>query len=74
MICSVCKGNMAENTTAFMSDSNNKIIVIKNVPCHKCTQCGEESFSSEVTERLEKIIDSFEESLTEVAIISYSSA
>lgn len=74
MICFFCKGNMVESTTTFTATFANKVVVIKNVPCYKCTQCGEESFSFEVTERLEKIIDSFEESLTEVAIVNYSAA
>lgn len=74
MICFFCKGNMVESTTTFTAALADKVFVIKNVPCHKCTQCGEESFSFEVTERLEKIIDSLEESLTEVAIVNYSAA
>ncbi len=74
MICFFCKGNMVESTTTFTATLTNKIVVIKNVPCYKCSQCGEESFSFEVTERLEKIIDSIKEGLTEVAIVNYSAA
>lgn len=49
-------------------------MVIKNVPCHKCAQCGEESYSFDVTRRLEKIIDSFRESPSEISVVNYSAA
>ena len=74
MICIFCKGSIVDSTTTFTVNLGKMIVIIKNVPCHKCTQCGEESFSFKVTERLEKIIDSLEESLTEVAIVNYSAA
>ena len=52
---------------------NNFVVVIKNVPCEKCTQCGEEYFSNETVETLEKILDSvktFSSTLT-VTVIDY---
>lgn len=74
MICYNCGGDMIETMTTYFEQLESTIVIIKNVPCHKCKQCGEESFSFEVTERLEKIIDGFKESLTEVAIVNYSAA
>lgn len=74
MPCFLCKGDMENSTTTFTASINNTIVVIKNVPCYKCKQCGEESFSFEVTERLEKIIDSFTESLSEISVVNYSAA
>lgn len=74
MICIFCKGSVVDSTTTFTVNLGKMVVVIKNVPCHKCIQCGEESFSFEVTEHLEKIIDSFDESLTELAFVNYSAA
>lgn len=74
MTCFFCKGDMANNTTTFTATLQNTIVVIKNVPCYKCTQCGEVNYPFEVTQRLEKIIDSFKESLSEISVVNYSAA
>ncbi|MFR2154642.1 MAG: YgiT-type zinc finger protein [[Eubacterium] siraeum] len=38
----------------------NCIVIIKNVPCYKCTQCGETAYTTDVAERLEQIISTLE--------------
>lgn len=42
MKCFLCKGDMINSTTTYMTTYNNCYIIIKNVPCQKCNQCGEE--------------------------------
>lgn len=74
MTCMFCKGDMVDSTTTFMVQLDNCIVIVKNVPCHKCSQCGEESFSFDVTQRLEKIVDKCKEALTEIAVVNYSAA
>lgn len=69
-----CKGNMADSTATFMVQLENCIIIVKNVPCHKCEQCGEESFPFEVTQRLEQIGERCREALTEIAVVNYTAA
>lgn len=74
MTCFFCKGTMqAEFTTHFIQLSN-CIVIIKNVPCSKCSQCGEVSYSGVVAVRIEQIADELKKSLTEVAIVNYSAA
>jgi YgiT-type zinc finger domain-containing protein len=63
---------MADGVTTDLTDLKTSIIVIRNVPCHKCEQCGEVAFSLDVSERLEQIVDSLKGSVTEVAIVKYS--
>ena len=70
--CFFCKGNMVEDTTNYMVDLDGHYIIIRNVPCHKCTQCGEVSYSGEVVVRIEKIIEKLKGVLTEVAIVEYA--
>lgn len=74
MICFFCKSAMEESTTIHTVEINNCIVVIKNVPCMKCPQCGETVINGEVAIRLEEIISSFEKAFTEVAIVNYSVA
>ena len=45
MKCFLCKGDTVKSTTTYMTAYKNCYIIIKNVPCQKCSQCGEESVS-----------------------------
>lgn len=51
MTCFYCKGNIETSTTTYMTDYHDCYIIIKNVPCEKCTQCGEEYLSGETLEK-----------------------
>ena len=74
MICCYCGGDMAEATTTHVAENGDSVIVIRNVPCHKCKQCGEVVYNGSVVERLEQITEQLEKTLTEVAIVNYSVA
>lgn len=74
MICFFCKGSMVDSATTFTATPADKVFVIKNVPCHKCTQCGEVVYNAVVVRRLEQITDQLENALTEVAIVNFSAA
>lgn len=63
---------MKPDTTTYMEDLGNCIVVIKNVPCNKCTQCGEITYSGITIKRIEDIIENLKNNLTEVAIVNYS--
>ena len=55
-----------------MVDLDRHFIIIRNVPCHKYSQCGEVSYSREVAARLEEIVAKLKEVLTEMAIVEYA--
>ena len=74
MTCFYCKGNMSEGLTTHFAQVGNSYIIIKNVPCFKCEQCGEVVYTAAVAQRLEQIIDSLEKALTEIAVVNYSAA
>ena len=60
--------------TTFTVEYNDCIIVIKNVPCMECSICGEITFSDEVSEKLELLVESAKKILQEVAVIDYTKA
>lgn len=73
MTCFFCKGQTVETTTKFIVDLGQCVVIVKNVPAQVCQQCGEASFSDEVAQRLEKIVEAVKASMmSEVAIIEYS--
>lgn len=74
MACFFCKGSMVESTTIHTVELKNCIVVIKNVPCLKCDQCGEVVINGEVAQRIEQIVAGFEKALTEIAVVNYSAA
>ena len=70
--CFFCKGNMTESTSNYMLDLDGHFIIIKNVPCHKCTQCGEVSYSGTTVARIEAIVEKLKDALAEVAIVDFA--
>jgi len=74
MTCFFCKGSMENSVTTHFSDLGTCVIVVKNVPCHTCIQCGEVAYSLNVGERIEQIIAALKNSMAEVAIVQYSEA
>ena len=71
MTCFMCKGSMQESTTTHVVDLGQCIIIIKNVPCFKCSQCGETSFTGTVAAQIEKIVDTLSAAVTEIAVVNY---
>ena len=72
MTCFMCKGNMENSLTTYMEDLGNCIVIIKNVPCRKCTQCGEVSYSAAVVKEIEKIINAMKNNMAEIAVVNYN--
>ena len=72
MTCILCKGRMIQKTTSDFTDLGSCMIIIKNVPCLECEQCGEKAFTMETVKQIELIIAGVKNSLTEIAIVNYS--
>ena len=73
MKCAFCGGAEKAATTEYIEKQGNYIIVIKNVPCMKCEQCGEVYFSTKVIKVIEKILDAIQMIASEltVTVIDY---
>lgn len=74
MNCIMCKGKLTDKKTNFIADLGDCIIIVKDVPSQVCSQCGEVSYSHEVAQRLEQIVNKMKDSLTEIAVVHYSAA
>ena len=73
MTCFFCKGDMIESTTTHFVDLKKCIVIVKNVPCLECTKCGETVYTDEVASRLDDIVKTVSNLMTEIAVIEYSS-
>ena len=71
MNCFFCKGKMKNSTTDHVVTLENCTIIIKNVPCEECQQCGETYYSDEIAAQLEEIINRVKYIVRDVAIFEY---
>ena len=62
MKCSHCATGkklytLEESSTSYLGKlSSGKYVIIENVPCLTCPNCGEEYFSTTVAERIDSIL------------------
>ena len=72
-MCMLCKcDTVKQSLTTHVVNYNGSIIVIKNVPCEECDQCGEIFYTDEVAEHLEKIVNDAKKLLQDLSILDYS--
>lgn len=74
-MCMFCKSTTTiQSTTTHVVNYKDCIIVIKNVPCIECDQCGEKYYTDEVAEKLEIIVNMAKKLMQEIAVIDYRQA
>lgn len=71
-MCFFCKGNLKPSHTIYTANIKDCIIIIKNVPCMECQQCGEKYFNDDVMIQLENIINQVKNALSEITIVDYN--
>ena len=75
MNCLLCKsGTMIESTTAYFAQLKGCYVIIENVPCRQCDQCGEILYKASVLEKIEDILDTLEKISSKIFIVDYSTA
>ena len=47
------------------------VVVIKNVPCMKCEQCGEVVLSADTIEKIERILQTVEKAVAEITVVNF---
>jgi YgiT-type zinc finger domain-containing protein len=62
---------MEETTVTYTEDIDEGVIVIRHVPAHVCTECGNTWYSGTIAGQIEKMIDQFASSTgAEVSVIN----
>ena len=75
MNCLVCRGGtMIESFEPYFANLKSGYLIIENVPCFKCKQCGEIIFSMSVLEKIEDLIAGYEKIASKIFIIDYRQA
>lgn len=63
---------MKESKTSYFAQLKSCYVIIENVPCLKCAQCGDEVFRGSVVEKIDDILDDMEKIMSKISIIDYS--
>jgi YgiT-type zinc finger domain-containing protein len=72
MSCFACGGEYKKSTTTHFVDLKKCMVIVKNVPCLECEQCGDIVYDDSVVERLDSIIKKMSDLMTEIAVIDYT--
>jgi len=67
-MCVFCKGKYEQDKTDYIENSENHVILIRNVPCEKCKQCGETYFDNPTVQMLESILDKMQHISSEITL------
>ena len=74
-MCMFCKCETVKpSTTTHVVNYKSCLIIVKNVPCEECEQCGEKYYTDEVAERLEQIINAAKALMQELSVLDYEKA
>lgn len=71
MTCPLCKGDMKPDMTIHTVQLKNGTVVIKNMPCLKCEQCGEVVLSADTVEKIEHILQTVEKAVAEITVVNF---
>jgi YgiT-type zinc finger domain-containing protein len=72
MKCGICKAEMDETTVTYTEDIEQGVIVVRHVPAHVCTECGNTWYSGTIAAQLENMVDRFASSTgAEVSVINF---
>jgi YgiT-type zinc finger domain-containing protein len=67
-----CGARAEKAFTTDVTDLGNSLIIVRNVPCYKCTECNEVIYTADVLKRLEAIVEQVKKLMQEVSIVDYS--
>lgn len=74
MMCMECGAKAEKGYTTSVTDLANCLLIVRNVPCYKCTECNEIIYTGDVVKRLEQIAKQAKQFAQEISIVNYSSA
>ena len=67
--CIKCGALTEKSVTTSITDLDSCLVIVRNVPCYKCTECNEILFTGDVVEKIEKLEKSLK--LNEISVVDY---
>jgi len=72
MKCISCGAGTTLGTTTDVTDLASCLVIVRNVRCHKCSECDEIIYMAGVVKRLEAIVNAAKTAVNEIAIVDYN--
>ena len=72
MKCLKCAVEAVKSTTTDVTDLGDCLIIIRNVPCYKCTECNEILYTGDIMRKLDAIIAKEKQTLNEISVIDFA--
>ena len=69
-----CGSESYESTTTEAIETEFGLLVIRNIPCFKCTECNEIFYTGDVVQKIERITESVKQLMQEITIIDFNKA
>jgi YgiT-type zinc finger domain-containing protein len=73
MKCISCGAKTFPGTTTDVTEMESCLVIVRNVPCHKCSECDEIIYTGDVVKHLEGITQTAKAAVNEIAIVDYNS-
>lgn len=75
MKCLKCGRKTFESRNAEAIELDNGcLLVIRNIPCYKCTECDEILYTGDVVEQIEQIISAAKKLTQQLMVVDYTTA
>ncbi len=74
MKCMKCGKEAMESTTSEAIEMEFGLLVIRNIPCYKCSECDEIFYTGDVVKRIEEITEQVKRMSQEVTIVDFARA
>ncbi len=74
MKCMKCGSDTYKSTTSEAIEMEFGLLVIRNIPCYKCSECDEILLTGDVVKKIEEITAQVKQLMQEITIIDYTKA
>ena len=71
MKCMKCGANAIKSVTTDVTDLGGCLVIVRNVPCYKCSECSEIIYTGDIVRKLENIIANTKQEFSEIFVIDY---
>lgn len=71
MKCGKCGAEAKPGFTTSVTDFGGCLLIVRNVPCYKCTECNDIFYTGDVVQKLEKIIKRAQSALEDISVVDY---
>jgi len=73
MKCISCGAKTFSETTTDVTDLKTCLVIVRNVPCHKCSECDEVIYAGDVVKQLESIAATAKNAVDEITVVDFNS-